>query len=101
MQTVSIRRISFVSLLKLCFIGFAVCLVPIMVVAALAAYFGHGSWTFNGQQLYGMDLLLNAAVCMFTIPVFLSVFFGAVIYIGQLVYGRFRPISIKMLVDQS
>jgi len=99
MQTILIRKMSFVSLFKLFLIGFAVFLVPLMTIGALSAYFGFGTWEFNGEQLHGTSILLNAVLCVLIMPVVFSAFFGGITYIGQFIYGKFRPISIKVLAD--
>lgn len=101
MQTLSIRKISFVSLFKLFSVGFAVFFVPLTIIGALSAYFGFGTWTFNEEQLHGASILLNALFCVLFFPVFFGAFFGGIAYVGQLIYGKFRPLSIKVLMDQS
>lgn len=99
MQTIVVRRVPYISLFKLLFVGFSVLFVPLIFIGAISAYFGLSTWTFNNEQLHGISILLNAAFCMVLFPVGFAAIVGGIACVGQIVFSQFRQMNITVIVD--
>jgi len=102
MKTLTIRRLSFGSVFKISAIGFGCILSPLTIVIGVLSYLGIEGFTisFNGQETLGPMILVHTAGMAALLPVWFGFCFGGIIFLGQLIYSRFRPIDIKYRIDQ-
>lgn len=87
------------SMFKMLLAGFGSIFVPLIWIVGVSSFLGYGTWIHNGEQLHGVSILLSALMVSVLMPVGLAFMMSGVAFLGQLIFSKFKPITIKVLTD--
>jgi hypothetical protein len=84
---------------KMLLAGFGSIFVPLILIGGVSSFLGYTTWTQNGEQLHGVSILLSALMFSVLMPVGFAFMMSGVAFLGQLIFSKFKPITIKVLTD--
>lgn len=99
MQTIKVRRLSFMSMFKMLLAGFGAIFVPLIMLGGISSYLGYTTWTHNGEQLHGVSILFSALFFSGLMPVGFAFLMSGVAFLGQLIFSIIKPITITVVAD--
>ncbi len=95
MKTITTRGLSFGSVIKFLYIGFAIPLFLIGLGLGIAAYMGSEVVMLNDTYVYGLKGLLTGIIGFgILLPLILSLVYGIILFIGQFLWTRFSSFDL-------
>ncbi|MGF1679056.1 MAG: hypothetical protein ACFCUX_07670 [Candidatus Methylacidiphilales bacterium] len=100
-DSIAVKRIKAVTLFKLFFLGLAVWLVPISIIAGILALFGMNSYASDGVNYYGVEGLFRSISAGLALPAVFALTMTCVTWPGLWLYSKFRNIKIDFIKEKS
>lgn len=90
------RGLKATSLFKLLFIGYAFSLGLLILIAGVTGLSGMSFFTLNGQPVVGVQGLMQSIIWAPLTVVFMTLFTGAMVVLGNCLYFRFRSTELDV-----
>jgi len=98
-RTLSIRRFRTGSIFRIVAAGCFFCLVPLCILMGILALFGLDTLSWNNQPIHGWRGFFAAPFIGLFVAAVFTAFGGVGLSVGLWLYSKFRPLSLRALVD--
>ncbi|QJB55417.1 hypothetical protein [Pseudodesulfovibrio sp. zrk46] len=96
MQTLAVRKFSFMTLFKLYYIGN----VGVFIPMTLWLYWASNNPTISGVPFPEAYVWIDTIGTMIIFPLLMASIFSGITYLCQFAFAKIRPITIKVKVDK-
>jgi hypothetical protein len=100
-EVITVGRVSFVSVFKLCYIGLAGWIIPLSIIAGIRALLGQKPVTHEDKEYFGFIGLMISLLGGLAAPPLIALFFVVFLYPGIWIYSLFSPLRIYFKAPKS